>query len=67
MNNMHKIVNNTLSLQQVLPMSPIPRNSSWQLLNDAQLIRNPTPIFLPRNGSQPRIIRVVKPGYNVVR
>nr|CAH0107462.1 unnamed protein product [Daphnia galeata] len=46
-------------------MSPIPRNSSWQLLNDAQVIRNPTPIFIPRNGSQPRIICVVKPVDNV--
>jgi hypothetical protein len=67
MNNMHKFVYNTLSLQQVLSMSPIPRNSSWQLLNDAQVIRNPTPIFIPRNGSQPRIICVVKPVDNVVR
>nr|CAH0107682.1 unnamed protein product [Daphnia galeata] len=47
-------------------MSPVPRNSSRQLLNYAQVIRNPTTVFLPRIGSQPRIIRVVKPGDNVI-
>ena len=43
-------------------MGPIPRNSSWQLMND-EAIRNSTLL----NGNKPvRIVRVVAPGNPLV-
>lgn len=60
-----------LLCQQVRPVGPIPRNSSWQLMND-QAIRNSTTnpninSTLLLNSNKPvKLVRVVTPGNTLV-